>query len=468
MLKLNKESQTMCHRLIESAFRILVSKSGVVTTLCGHKYRSVDPAVMETNQFSKCKHHRIFIELEDTFNAHGFKHKPGACFRFAQDDVDYFTDFSTLGPGRTTWNVVRSEADDLFRHAASQSVQVSEDCRVESLDFDADGDPSLARPIRANWTRKSGQSGTIEFDWLIDASGRQALRNVVVYGFWTDVAIFDEGGPRSDAPFLECLSDKLGCARLIPLHSGTTSIGVVMPHDNSVSKKKERGSLEEHYKEQLRLAPEIMGLVGTKGAYGAGSCKSVGDYSYHAPSNTGNHFRLHHRPFSSGFHMALTSALSAASTIMASINGESWHTTKIGVCQTRFLMVAFIAYRQMHSNPAMFGALKAENYGQAYDLFCPVYQGENTSPDLSKEDELSGLIYNFPPLVTAEEHAPAKPEYLVDFRELNMLLDSEESDARDVMRRLKLSVLRKDTSADTSDNKWLCHPIGEGSERDVC
>ncbi|KAJ7042942.1 FAD/NAD-binding domain-containing protein [Mycena alexandri] len=430
------------------------------------------------------RHFLRFIDLEETWIAHGFKHKPGACFRFAQDDVDYFTDFSTLGPGRTTWNVVRSETDEmLIRHAASQGVQVFEETRVESLEFEGGGDPTSSRPISATWTRKSGESGSIAFDWLVDASGRsglmankylknriqrEALRNVAVYGYWNDVAIFDEGGPRSNAPLFECLADKLGWAWLIPLHNGKTSIGVVMHQDNSILKKKARGlSLEEHYREQLQLAPGIMALIGSKGTFISG-CKSVGDSSYHAPSYAGNHFRLVGDAaafidplFSSGFHMALMGGLSAASTILASINGEvseteaqAWHTTKIGVAQTRFLMVVLIAYRQMQSNPAMFGALKAESYGHAYDLFRPVYQGEDDmAPELSKEDDLSGLMdftRRFFPLVT-DDHAPKAADHIVDLHELNLLLDSESDDARDVMRRLKLSVLRNDTSADTSD-----------------
>ncbi|KAJ7176705.1 FAD/NAD-binding domain-containing protein [Mycena filopes] len=430
------------------------------------------------------KHYLRFIGLEEAFSAHGFKHKPGACFRFAQDDVDYFTDFSTLGPDKTTWNVVRSEADELFlRHAAAESVRVFEDTRVESLVFEDGGDPATSRPISANWTRKSGESGSINFSYLVDASGRQgimatkylkhrvnreALRNVAVYGYWTDVAIFDEGGPRSNAPLFECLSDKLGWAWLIPLHNGTTSIGVVMHQDNSVRKKQASGlSLEEHYREQLRLAPGIMGLIGAKGAYIAGSCKSVGDNSYHAPSYAGNHYRLVGDAaafidplFSSGFHFALTSGLSAACTILASMNSElseteaqSWHTAKLGICQTRFLMVVLIAYRQMQSNPAMLGALKAETYGHAYDFFRPVYQGEDDmATDLPKDSQLSQLLDFTNHTLPASTEDEATTRYNIDPREFNRLFSAEGDDeTREVMRRLKMNVLRSDTSADTSD-----------------
>ncbi|KAF7297349.1 Flavin-dependent halogenase armH5 [Mycena indigotica] len=447
------------------------------------------------------RHYLRFIGLEETFEAHGFQHKPGACFRFAQDDVDYYTDFSTLGPGRTTWNVVRSEADELLlRYATSQSAQVFEETRVEWLDFDG------SRPIRAHWTRKSGSRGSIEFDWLIDASGRQsimatkylknrivrdALRNVAVYGYWRGAAIFNEGGPRHGAPLFECLSDKLGWAWFIPLHNGTTSVGVVMHQDNSTSKKKDSGlALEAHYLDQLKLAPGILELL-KDGEFVVGSVKSVGDSSYYASSYAGDHYRLVGDAaafidplFSSGFHMALTGGLSAAATILASSKGQvsevetqHWHTTKIAIAQTRFLMVVLIAYRQMQSNPRMLGALRMEQYGEAYDVFRPgtkvfkllftnanhieiVYQGEkdtsndllNTEESIIADSQLSNLVdFSRQFFQISSDEVKEKPQHIVDMQELNHLIDSEDDDARELLRRLKMTALRNDTSEDTHD-----------------
>jgi flavine halogenase len=123
---------------------------------------------------------------------------------------------------------VRAEADELMlRHASGQGVKVFEETRVESLDFEENKDIPLARPISASWKNKSGQTGSIKFDWLIDASGRQGiistkylknriyregLRNVAAYGYWKGVTVFDKGGPRSNAPWFECLT---GEARII-------------------------------------------------------------------------------------------------------------------------------------------------------------------------------------------------------------------------------------------------------------
>lgn len=109
----------------------------------------------------------------------------------------------------------------MIRHAENQGVKVFEETRVESISFENDGDPASSRPVSAIWKRKSGETGIIKFDWVIDASGRQGiistkylknriyregLRNVAAYGYWTGVTVFDEGGPRSNAPWFECLT----------------------------------------------------------------------------------------------------------------------------------------------------------------------------------------------------------------------------------------------------------------------
>jgi flavin-dependent dehydrogenase len=48
--------------------------------------------------------------------------------------------------------------------------------------------------------------------------------------------------------------------------------------------------------------------------------------------------------FSSGVHIAMTGALSAACTILSSMKnqvtemeGQAWHDAKIGICQTRYV-----------------------------------------------------------------------------------------------------------------------------------
>jgi hypothetical protein len=66
-----------------------------------------------------------------------------------------------------------------------------------------------------------------------------------------------------------------------------------MHQDTSNRKKKEGpGKLEDHYMSQLKLAPGVMDMIGENGDFVAGSIKATSDYSYHATSYSGDHYRL--------------------------------------------------------------------------------------------------------------------------------------------------------------------------------
>jgi hypothetical protein len=98
--------------------------------------------------------------------------------------------------------------------------------------------------------------------------------------------------------------DETGWAWFIPLHNGTTSVGVVMNLADSIKKKKTASqklegtglthSLKDHYLSQLPLAPNISDFL--KGATmvedGSNTMKSASDFSYAASCYAGDHFRL--------------------------------------------------------------------------------------------------------------------------------------------------------------------------------
>lgn len=174
-----------------------------------------------------------------------------------------------------------------------------------------------------------------------------------------------------------CL-DETGWAWFIPLHDGTTSVGIVMDKDTSVRKKKEAetgsgvSNLQAHYLQEVHNVPGLMKLLekaALRNSGKPGAIKSASDFSYSAPSYAGDHYRIagdaggksralnpgksYHVTltdvsafidpfFSSGVHLAFTGGLSAALTISASIRGFSteadaqrWHTSKVGTAYTR-------------------------------------------------------------------------------------------------------------------------------------
>lgn len=141
------------------------------------------------------------------------------------------TDFSaTLGPGGFSWNVVRSESDELmFRHAANNGAKTFDGTKVDSLIFEPylhDGFTDQARlanpgqPVSANWSCKDGSTGTIKFEYIIDASGRtglistkymknrrfnERLKNIANWTYWKGAKRFNMGENNENSPFFEAL-----------------------------------------------------------------------------------------------------------------------------------------------------------------------------------------------------------------------------------------------------------------------
>jgi len=184
--------------------------------------------------------------------------------------------------------------------------------------------------------------------------------------------------------------DESGWAWLIPLHNGTTSIGIVMNQDIAISRRKAAGtgdssqSLRDFYLSSLSLAPNLFQLL--EGGKLATDVKSASDYSYSSSSYAIPYARTIGDAgcfidpfFSSGVHLALTGGVSAAATICASIRGDctektaaKWHSAKITEAYTRFLIVVLSAYRQMHSQDQhILSRLQEDNFDEAFNHLRP-------------------------------------------------------------------------------------------------
>ena len=96
-------------------------------------------------------------------------------------------------------------------------------------------------------------------------------------------------------------ADGTGWAWFIPLHDGSTSVGVVLDQDTSNRKKKEAksasgvSSLQGHYLEEVRKVPGLMKLLGEatlRNSGQPGAIKSTSDFSYSASSYAGDHYRI--------------------------------------------------------------------------------------------------------------------------------------------------------------------------------
>ena len=179
--------------------------------------------------------------------------------------------------------------------------------------------------------------------------------------------------------------DESGWAWFIPLHNGTHSVGVVMNQEKMNKKRAASGlSAKEFYLSSLKLAPRLNGYL-SEGEM-VTEIKSASDYSYNSSSYAFSHARVVGDAgcfidpfFSSGVHLAITGALSAATTICAAIRGDCdeetagmWHSNKVKEGYSRWLLVVLSAYKQMcnQSEPVLsdFGE---DNFDRAFNFFKP-------------------------------------------------------------------------------------------------
>ncbi|KAG6999547.1 hypothetical protein G7Y79_00034g069700 [Physcia stellaris] len=418
------------------------------------------------------RHFLRFIDLDDTFVAHGFRKKMGAAFKLNNEKavgLQPVTDFVAVGgPGNHSWNVVRSEADDLmFRHAGKCGAEIFDGTKVDSIEFvptsNANGQtqdastPDPGRPVSATWSRKDGSSGKIEFDYLVDASGRagvvstkylknrkhnQGLKNIANWGYWQNAGDYAVGTPREGQPFFEALSDASGWCWFIPLHNGTTSVGVVQNQELAMTKKKamESPSTVGFYKESLNLAPGVKEILANGEL--VSDVKAASDWSYSASTYATTNVRLVGDAgcfidpyFSSGVHLALSGALSAATTICAAMRGDcdeqaagKWHSSKVSEAYTRFLMVVLSALKQIRKqDQPILSDMDEEGFEKAFAHFRPIIQGTadtNVNGKLSQE-ELSNTV-DFC-LNAFEHHAPEKHQAVLKKMETAVFNDGAQN-----------------------------------------
>lgn len=418
-----------------------------------------------------------FIGALDKVKKFGFCPKPGAAVKFTQHKREGYTDFVSLNPDNASWNVSRAEFDDLLlRHAEECGVRVFEETAVTSVDF-MDND-TKSRPIAVHYEDKSGEwpiSGTISFDYLIDASGRngvmstkylknrknnQSLKNIATWGYWKGCERYSPGTSRENAIYVEALQDETGWAWFIPLQDGIVSVGIVQDQTRSVEKKAALRaanpgrtiSLQDFYLDQFRLVPEVRRLIGqgelvAVGKDGGPAVKQASDYSYSANGYSGSRFRLVGDAacfidpfFSSGVHMAFTSGLSAAATIASVIRGQvteedavRWHDNKVGVAYTRFLLVVLGAYKQMRAQQTdVLSDVDEDNFDRAFDLIRPVIQGTADVNKKLTEDEVQqtmDFVKNVFAPTDPEMHAAVQarvdPKFFEDTGTDSVLLPSD-------------------------------------------
>jgi flavin-dependent dehydrogenase len=303
--------------------------------------------------------------------AHGFRRKGGAYFFWGKEEWE--VRFSELGgDGANAWQVVRAEFDSLLLdHARELGVQVHEGTTVRELEFEG------GRPVAARWSRGE-EAGRVTFDYLVDASGRggvlstkylrtrkfhKVFRNVATWSYWKNAKPLDRGPDGA----IVVSSVPGGWFWAIPLHDGTTSVGLVTSRENFNSRRAELGGIEALYHETLQECPSVRSLLAD--ADQVTGMKTEQDYSYTAETFSGPGFLLCGDAacfldplLSTGVHLATYSAMLAAAAIGSVVRDEVTEAEAWGFFET--------VYRQSYERLLVLVSVFYESYrGKDYHFY---------------------------------------------------------------------------------------------------
>ncbi|HEV8629809.1 MAG TPA: NAD(P)/FAD-dependent oxidoreductase [Thermoanaerobaculia bacterium] len=256
----------------------------------------------------------------------GFQRKWGAHFRFEPDGGAASITFAGgLGraPQPQAFQVRRAEFDNLLlRHAAAQGVDVQEGVTVSRVAFDGE------RAVGVVLRRGDGSEQEVRAKVVIDATGRDALlggqlgirtrdpqlRQAALFSHYRGarMALGREGGD------ILVVGGPKGWYWMIPLDAETTSVGVVFP--GGVMAARRGRALPEFFAELLAASPEVSGRL--EGAERVEDVHPLADFSYRLERfggdgwvTIGDAACFLDPVFSSGVHVALTTAFCAAKEI---------------------------------------------------------------------------------------------------------------------------------------------------------
>ncbi|KAI2870978.1 hypothetical protein CBS115988_8925 [Aspergillus niger] len=349
-----------------------------------------------------------FIDLDETFVNYGFVRKNGAAFKLNNQKEACEASLLIARMRLTDHSQTPISSYNLGR-IPSPGTLAFDGVKVTAIEFDPLDESAIddhpGRPVSASWKAKDGRTGSISFDYLVDASGRAGiastkylksrtynsyLKNVASWGYWRGATPYGVGTSVEGQPYFEALQDGSGWVWFIPLHNGTTSVGVVMNQELATQKKKSSTvtSSRAFYLESVEGARVISQLL--QPANLDGEIKQASDWSYNASSYGSPYLRIVGDAgafidpyFSSGVHLAVSGGLSAAVSIAASIRGDcpehtawQWHSQGVANRYGRFLLVVLGATKQIRARDSpVLNSEGQDGFDDAFAVIRPVIQG---------------------------------------------------------------------------------------------
>ncbi|HEY3741411.1 MAG TPA: NAD(P)/FAD-dependent oxidoreductase [Bryobacteraceae bacterium] len=262
----------------------------------------------------------------------GFQKKPGAYLDWKGEQ--WSLDFGELrGRHQHSFQVERAEFDQiLLQHARSEGAEVREGVSVEEICFFEE------RPVAAICVNRETQERTrIEFDYLIDASGRAGLmstrylrnrrfhetfKNVALWGYWEQTGQLAEAATGAIAVG----SIPEGWLWAIPFSDGTVSVGVVM-HKDAFKQQRHDLTTAQIYERAIANCP-ILKRITDPGKL-VSDLRVEQDYSYTSDVFAGPGYFLAGDAgcfldplLSTGVHLAMYSGMNSAACVASILRDE--------------------------------------------------------------------------------------------------------------------------------------------------
>lgn len=276
------------------------------------------------------------VGAREKLDSFGFQKKQGAFLEWGRES--WPLNFGELAGDRTySYQVNRGEFDQMMlNHAKSLGVKVFEGVEVRQINFAGDRPISVDYTVDHHSNGDSGNNGTISFDYLIDASGRnglmatrylrdrryhQVFQNIAIWGYWKNVDRLATGREGDIA----VSSIDNGWIWGIPLSDGTMSIGAVLHKDILHAN---RGMPQmDLYMKSLTSSKLISRII--ENAEMISETSTETDYSYTSGKYCGPGYFLVGDAacfldplLSSGVHLATFSAMIAAAGLVSFFEGQ--------------------------------------------------------------------------------------------------------------------------------------------------
>ena len=292
----------------------------------------------------------------EEIEAAGFVLKHGATMVWGRDPEPWSWRFSeTNATYPHAYQVWRPTFDQiLLRNAARSGVDVREGWRAVDISLE-DGQPAALRVESPD-----GAAHDLAPDWIIDASGQTGFiarrldtrthddffRNLAVYGYYRGAARLPE--PDAGNIFIEAFEH--GWSWAIPLPDDVMSVGVVVDAAWG-GERLVRQSVEAFYDAQLALTGETSRMLAS--AERIDEPRVIRDWSYTAERLVGDGYILVGDAacfidplFSSGVHLALSSALLAAAYVASALRDPDLREPAAEV-YTQLYMQQYHQFREM-------------------------------------------------------------------------------------------------------------------------